>query len=211
MQDEAAFAVFFKSYIARFAYRSISSFDFKAFFLEYVPLVACLMDRGRLAGSCCLSTRDLHQRPHPSSSGVVACRCVIRYFTTTHELPAERLDQIDWDAWFFSTGMPPVENTFDSSAKRQWEAIADSWYGGSLSLSLSLLLSCNCVACFGFVLAHCPAKWTHTRARALGMRVSVCVYVCVSVVVPLCVPLCVHMGGFLADAGGCVLATVVTN
>ena len=192
MQDEAAFAVFFKSYIARFAYRSISSFDFKAFFLEYVPLVACLMDRGRLAGSCCLSTRDLHQRPHPSSSGVVACRCVIRYFTTTHELPAERLDQIDWDAWFFSTGMPPVENTFDSSAKRQWEAIADSWYGGSLSLSFSLALLQLCCL-FWFRFGALPREMdTHTRARAWHACVRVCLCLRVCRCASLCASLCAH-------------------
>ena len=34
--DKTAFEAFFKAYIQRFAYQSISSYDFKAFFIECV-------------------------------------------------------------------------------------------------------------------------------------------------------------------------------
>lgn len=38
------------------------------------------------------------------------------------------LDTIDWDAWLFKPGMPPVKPNFDSSLADQCYALADKWY-----------------------------------------------------------------------------------
>ncbi len=34
------------------------------------------------------------------------------------------LDEVDWEAWFFAPGMPPVTNVFDNSLARDCEELA---------------------------------------------------------------------------------------
>ena len=105
-----------------------------------------------------LHARTPRDAQHPAVPDACApvrlCGVACSYFTTKHPLPAGRLDQIDWDAWFYSTGLPPVANAFDGSARAEWEAVADSWYvpmpcphqvDAVLCLPLSLTtVSCAC-------------------------------------------------------------------
>lgn len=40
----------------------------------------------------------------------------------------EKLDtQVDWDAWFFGLGMPPVDNKFDDTLAKQADVLAGRW------------------------------------------------------------------------------------
>jgi len=36
--------------------------------------------------------------------------------------------QVDWDKWFFSPGMPPVSNTYDSSLAEEAHDLAKRWH-----------------------------------------------------------------------------------
>jgi hypothetical protein len=58
----------------------------------------------------------LSQRP--SSSVPVACRDV------------SAVGQIDWDTWYHKPGMPPVDNTYDTSLAQAAYDLATRWVGG---------------------------------------------------------------------------------
>jgi len=53
----------------------------------------------------------------------------IEYFTPI--LGADKLNQIDWDNWFFSEGYPPVKNDFDKSLSAAAKELADKWANNS--------------------------------------------------------------------------------
>ena len=72
------FEKFFKAYIARFASETLTSDDFKDFFLD------------QFQGN-------------------------------------KKIQEIDWDAWFYDKGMPPVLPELDQSMARASQSLADSW------------------------------------------------------------------------------------
>ncbi|KAK3270653.1 leukotriene A-4 hydrolase, variant 2 [Cymbomonas tetramitiformis] len=51
----------------------------------------------------------------------------IEYFKGTKGIEA-----IDWDAWLYGPGMPPVENQFDGSLMQQADALASTWHLGDV-------------------------------------------------------------------------------
>jgi len=81
---EDVFEPFLKAYIDRFKYQTLTSDDFKTFFLEY------FRD----------SERDINQ--------------------------------IDWEAWYYSRGMPPVENVYDTSLATVAYDLARKWHTSDL-------------------------------------------------------------------------------
>lgn len=44
-----------------------------------------------------------------------------------HEKNIHSIDELDWDAWYYSTGMPPVTNVYDDSLVKQSKELARSW------------------------------------------------------------------------------------
>lgn len=49
---------------------------------------------------------------------------VISYFENKK---IKTIEEIDWDAWFYSTGMPPVTNTYDQTLAKQSFDLAKAW------------------------------------------------------------------------------------
>jgi leukotriene-A4 hydrolase len=72
------FEAFFQAYVTRFAAKTLTSDDFKAFFLEYFE------------GN-------------------------------------EKVKEIDWDAWFYAEGMPPVLPPLDQSMAKASQDLASIW------------------------------------------------------------------------------------
>lgn len=73
------FEAFFQAYIAKFASKTLTSTDFKNFFLEH--------------------------------------------FTSN-----SKVDEIEWDTWFYSQGMPPVLPPLDQSMAKASTDLASEWY-----------------------------------------------------------------------------------
>jgi len=103
-------------------------------------------------------------------------RYFLEYFSQggTHPLPQSSLDQIDWDAWFYNTGMPPVKNRFDDSARRAWEVVADSWcvphtkHVAHVASSLTVGWGILCVLpCVGVLAPGCRVRPFLTRLATL--------------------------------------------
>ena len=38
------------------------------------------------------------------------------------------LSQVDWDVWFFSPGMPPISNVYDSTLAEEAYDLAKRWH-----------------------------------------------------------------------------------
>jgi len=72
------FEAFFKAYVARFAYQTLTTKDFKDFFLDIFE-------------------------------------------------DNDKVKYVDWDAWFYSTGLPPVLPPLDQSMAKDSTALADLW------------------------------------------------------------------------------------
>ena len=51
-----------------------------------------------------------------------------RWFTEKHgESMKKNLDEIDWQAWFYGRGMPPVTPRFDKTLAIPAYSLADKW------------------------------------------------------------------------------------
>lgn len=81
---EDVFEPFLRAYIQRFKFQSITSDDFKDFFIEYFKHKDC------------------------------------------------NIDQIDWEKWFYSRGMPPIENIYDTSLMTEPYGLAKKWHTSDL-------------------------------------------------------------------------------
>jgi leukotriene-A4 hydrolase len=133
------FEAFLHDYIQTFKYKSITSDDFKAFFTAYFAEGRHALPRvghtGPIAHSGAttgpvdsLADIALLAVPNTGSVGVPAVVGV-----SADALAAAARDHaidtssVDWQAWFFAAGQPPVQNKYDASERGRVDALADDW------------------------------------------------------------------------------------
>lgn len=109
----AEFEAFFKSYIERFAFQSITTaVSWNRWMQAPAPAVVCGRSPTLSYGRC-----------NPTQTNP------LQDFTDMYKaaFPAAA-KKVNWDAWLHSPGMPPVANKFDDTLVVRSHALADAWY-----------------------------------------------------------------------------------
>ena len=116
------FEGFARAYVQHFKFKTLTSADFRAFFMEW-----CRAHR-----ACTARARHAHARIHrhtipTSRSGEWVCVCMgVRMHgrCRSREIDASA---VDWEAWLLAPGMPPILNTFSNELGAACSALADRW------------------------------------------------------------------------------------
>jgi len=141
---EQPFEAFLHDYIQTFKYKSITSDDFRNYFINYFLQGRYKLPRvshhgvppihNGVGGSC--DRNDIASLALPHPGGILEVPSVGTAVSTTDIEEAAKegnekygpiLNAVNWDAWFYNAGQPPEKNNYDASERGRVDDHASLW------------------------------------------------------------------------------------
>jgi leukotriene-A4 hydrolase len=133
----APFEAFLHDYIQTFKFKSITSDDFRAYFTAYFAQGRHTLPRVSHAGvppahtggggGCDSADIPGLAVPNTGAFGVPPILGVGADAVAAAAAASIDTSAVDWDAWFYAPGQPPVVNVYDATERGRVDALADAW------------------------------------------------------------------------------------